>query len=108
MEVHLEQKQEPGLVAMGITKLHCSQIPEIPIQSPIHHHLFAGQALKYPPPKHSTFPTEPGDSTSPTPTGLPVPTQVLRGECVTAPTRGKSHKPQGQLRGARGLAGHKV
>lgn len=39
------------------------------------------------------------------PTGLPVPMQVLRGECVTAPT---GVEPQGQLRGARGLAGHKV
>lgn len=46
MEVHLEQKQESGFLAKGITKLHCSQIPEIPIQSPIDCHLSAGQALK--------------------------------------------------------------
>lgn len=30
MEVHLEQQQEPGLLAMGISKVHCSQTPEIP------------------------------------------------------------------------------
>lgn len=66
MEVHLEQKQESGFLAMGITKLHCSQTPEIPIQPPTHHHL-CRPSMQRTTPKHSGFPTEPGVARLPAP-----------------------------------------
>lgn len=95
MEVHLEQKQEPGFPARGITKLHCSQIPEIPIQSPIDCHLSAGQALKnHPETQHFPHRTRRF--------------HIYPQTSVSSGVKQPPHKPQGQLRGARGLAGHKV
>lgn len=63
MEVHLEQQQESGFLAMGITKLHCDQSPAIPIQPP-EPFTPAGQALNNLP-KHSPLPTEPGSQCPP-------------------------------------------
>lgn len=76
MEVHLEQKQESGFLAMGITKEGCSQIPETPPHSP-------------PPPLCRTSIRTSPEHTSPHRTcsvsqphssGLSDPTQELRGE----------------------------
>lgn len=88
MEVHLEQQQEPGFLAMGITKLHCDQSPATPIQPP-EPFTSAGQALNTLP-KHSPLPTEPGAPHLPAPSAHPG----AQGGSATAPTGTETQTPR--------------
>lgn len=108
MEVHLEQQQESGFLAMGITKLHCDQSPEIPIQP--HEPFSSLQAQHYNNhPKHSSLPTQPGGSTPPSPQHwAPRAHPAAQAGSVTAPTRGQKHQPQGQQRCLHTRLNHEV